>query len=128
MSTQKLPLDHPSIKDTGKRKFIGGYSYGARGLSPKYYNTNEMSCSLCHAHCQFRSFVALASLPISNRPIYQYSDANVSSLSHICLSFITPVRPVAYSLLNSAIQTIYILAYKPCELMLNYVKCGQQML
>jgi len=25
MSTQKLPLDHPSIKDTGKRKFIPNY-------------------------------------------------------------------------------------------------------
>ena len=69
--------------------------------------------------------MALASLPISNRPIYQYSGANVSCLSHI-LSIITPV---AYSLLNSAIQTIYILAYfKPCQLMFNHVKYSQQML
>ena len=34
---------------------------------------SEMLCSPCYAHCQFRSFVALASLPVSNRPIYQYT-------------------------------------------------------
>jgi len=50
-------------------------------------------------------------------------------MSSVYLTYILfIITPVAYSLLNSAIQTIYILAYKPCELMLNYVKCGQQML
>ena len=78
-----------------------------------------MLCSLCHA--QFRSFVAFSSLPISNRPVQRCCQLPISHLSII--------TPVAYSLLNSAIQTIYILAYfKPCELMPNHVNYGQQML
>jgi len=80
-----------------------------------------MLCSLCHAHCQFRSFEPL---PISNRPIYQCSGESQLSISHLSI-----ITPVAHSLLNSAIQTIYILAYfKPCRLMPNHVKYGQQML
>jgi len=84
-----------------------------------------MLCSLCHAHCQFRSFMALASLPISNRPKGAYISTSVL-MSAVYTSHLSIITPVAYSLLNSAIQTIYILAYlKPCELMSNIVKYGQ---
>ena len=52
--------------------------------------------------------------------LYTSTAVLMSALSHLSI-----ITPVAYSLLNSAIQTIYILAYfKPCELMPNHAKYG----